>query len=70
MVYVRGILKFLNRESLYCILLIVSLFPSTKFHGEMYLKHYVIKFVSDLRQVGGFFRVLWFPPPIKMTTAI
>ena len=26
------------------------------------------KFVSDLRQVGGFLRVLRFPPPIKMTT--
>jgi hypothetical protein len=27
-------------------------------HGEMYLiQHYVIKFVSDLRQVGGFFWV-------------
>jgi len=25
----------------------------------------VIKFVSDLRQVGGFFWVLPFPPPIK-----
>ena len=23
---------------------------------------YVIKFVSDIRQVGGFFRVLWFHP--------
>jgi len=23
-----------------------------------------MKFVSDLRQVGGFTRVLWFPPPI------
>jgi hypothetical protein len=29
--------------------------------------HYVIKFVSDLRQIGGFIRVLWFPPPIKLT---
>ena len=28
------------------------------------VQHYVIKFVSDLRQVGGFFRVLLFPPPI------
>ena len=28
-------------------------------------QHYVIKFVSDLRQVGGFHRVLLFPPPIK-----
>jgi hypothetical protein len=25
------------------------------------------KFVSDLRQVGGFLRVLRFPPPIKLT---
>ena len=40
-------------------------------HGEVYLiQHYVIKFVSDLRQVGGFSRVLWFPPPIKLTTMI
>jgi hypothetical protein len=25
------------------------------------IQHYVIKYVSDLRQVGGFLRVLWFP---------
>ena len=37
-------------------------------HGEVYsIKHYVIKFVSDLRQVGGFLR---FPPPIKLTATI
>jgi hypothetical protein len=29
------------------------------------VKHYVIKFISDLRQVGGFLRVHRFPPPIK-----
>jgi hypothetical protein len=29
------------------------------------VQHYVIKFVSDLRQVGGFPRTLRFPPPIK-----
>jgi hypothetical protein len=29
----------------------------------------VIKFVSDLLQVGGFLRVLRFPPPIKLTAA-
>jgi hypothetical protein len=35
-------------------------------HGEVYLiQHYVIKFLSDLRQVGGFLQVLRFPPPIK-----
>ena len=39
--------------------------------GEVYsIQHYVIKFVSDLRQVGGFFRVLQFPPPIKLTATI
>jgi hypothetical protein len=31
------------------------------------IQHYVIKFVSDLRQVGGFLRLLRFPPPIKLT---
>jgi len=30
------------------------------------MQHYVIKFVSDLRQVGGFLRILRFPPPIKL----
>jgi hypothetical protein len=34
------------------------------------IDHYVIKFVSDLRQVDGFLRVLWFPPPIKLTSTI
>jgi hypothetical protein len=47
---------------------VVSLNPV---HGEVYLiQHYVIKYVSDLRQVGGFLRVLWFPPPIKLTATI
>ena len=40
-------------------------------HGEVYLiQHYVIKFVSDLWQVGGFLWVLWFLPPIKLTVMI
>jgi hypothetical protein len=30
------------------------------------MQHYVIQFVSDLRQVGSFLRVLRFPPPIKL----
>jgi hypothetical protein len=34
------------------------------------VQHYVIKFVSDLRQVGGFLRVLRFPPPLKLTATI
>jgi len=47
---------------------VTSLNPA---HGEVYsIQHYVIKFVSDLWQVGGFLQVLWFPPPIKLTTTI
>jgi hypothetical protein len=39
--------------------------------GEVYsIQHYVIKFVSDLLQVGGFLRVLRFPPPVKLTAFI
>jgi hypothetical protein len=40
-------------------------------HGKVYsMKHYVIKFVSDLQQVGGSLWVLWFPPPLKLTATI
>ena len=39
-------------------------------HSGLGVQHYVIKFVSDLRQVIGFLRVLRFPPPIKLTTTI
>jgi hypothetical protein len=36
---------------------VVSLNPA---HGEVYsIQHYVINFVSDLQQVGGF---LWYSP--------
>ena len=38
--------------------------------GEVYsIQHYVI-FVSDLRQVGDFLRVLRFPAPVKLTATI
>ena len=40
-------------------------------HGEVYLMlNYVIRFVSDLRQVGGFLRVLWFPLKINLNAMI
>ena len=36
-------------------------------HGEVYsIQHYVMKYVSDMRHVGGFLLVLQFPPPIKL----
>ena len=39
--------------------------------GEVYsIQHYVIRFVSDLRHVGGFLRVLRFHPPIKLTATL
>jgi hypothetical protein len=34
------------------------------------VQHDVMKFVNDLRQIGGFLRVLRFPPPIKLTATI
>ena len=47
---------------------VVSLNPV---HGEVFsIQHYVIKFVSDLRQVDGFPQVLRFLPPIKLTATI
>ena len=39
---------------------------SSPVHDEVYsIQHYVIKFVSDLRQGGGFLRILRFPRPIN-----
>ena len=47
---------------------VVSLNPA---HGKVYsIQQYVIRFVSDLRQIIGFLLVLRFPPPIKLTATI
>ena len=44
---------------------------SNPIHGKVYpIQHYVIKVVSDLRQVSGFLQVLRFPSPIKLTATI
>ena len=51
--------------------IITKVVSSKPVHGEVYsIQHYVIKFVSDLRQVSGFLQILWFPPPIKLTSTI
>jgi hypothetical protein len=48
-----------------------QIMSSNPVHNEVYsIQYCVIKFVSELRQVGGFLRVLWFPPPIKLTATI
>jgi len=40
-------------------------------HDEVYsMQLYVTMFVSDVRQVSGFLRVLRFHPPIKLTSTI
>jgi len=40
-------------------------------HGDVYMiQHYMVKFVSDLRQVSGFLSVLRFLPPIELTATI
>ena len=41
---------------------------SNSVHSEVYsIQHFVIKLVSDLRQVGGLLRVLRVPPPTIKT---
>jgi len=50
------------RSLVFCVMFCRSLF--------VLLFCFYIKFVSDLRQVGGFLRVLWFLPPIKLTATI
>ena len=47
---------------------VVSLNPT---HGEVFsIQHYMIKFVSDFLQIGGFLLILRFPPSIKLTVTI
>ena len=51
-------------------LITIKVVSSNPVHGEVYsIQHYVIN--SSVRfilwQLGGFLRVLWFPPPIKLT---
>jgi hypothetical protein len=56
----------------------IDIFPSVVrkdsilfyFGGVYSIQHYVIKFVSDLRLVCGFLRVLRFPPTITLTAKI
>ena len=44
---------------------------SNPIHGELYsIQHYMRKFVIDLQQFGGFFCLLRFSPPIKLTAMI
>ena len=72
----RVVYTKLNIYIFYCIkgrrgrnrMVVVSLNPV---HGDVHsMQHDVLRFVSDLRQVGVFLLVLRFPPPIKLTATI
>jgi hypothetical protein len=53
------------------VLITTQAVSSNAAHGEVYLMQlYVIQVVSDVRQVCGFIRVLWYPLPIKLTAMI
>ena len=51
--------------------IITKVASSNPAHGEVYsIQHYVIRFASDLWQIGGFLRVLQFRQLIKLTATI
>ena len=55
----------------YAISLITKGMWSNPAHDELYtIQYYVIKFVSDLLNVGSFLRIHWVPPPKTLTTTI
>ena len=57
--------------SVQVVIITTDIASSNPADGEVYLmQNYVIKFVSNLQQVGGFLLVLWFPPPIILTATI
>jgi zinc transporter ZupT len=63
-----GMFIYVSLSNLVSMCTVVSSNPA---HGEVYsIQYYVIKFVSDLRQIDSFLRVLRFPPPIKLTDRI
>jgi hypothetical protein len=48
-----------------------NIVSSNPVHDKVYsIQLYVIKFVSDLWQDGGFLRVLRFLPPIELTATL
>ena len=60
-----------NDKNIYLILKSSTVVSSNPADGEVYsIQHYVIKFVSDLQQVGSFLVIHRFSPPIKMTATM
>ena len=66
-----SLIYFLYWHQMQSVHITTNVVSSNPVYGEVYsTQHYVIKFVSDLRQVSGFLRVLQFHPPIKLTAMI
>ena len=65
--YGSWINNYLCNQCLSPLVLLVRISIKARSRG---VQHYVIKCVSDLRQVGGFFLVPRFPPQIKLTAMI
>ena len=60
----------LGRDCMQSVPITTSVVRYKPVHGEVYsIQHYLINFVSELRQVDGFLRVLRFPL-IKLTATI
>ena len=67
----RGRDRMIVGFSTACAISTYHYYSSTIVHGEMYsIQRYVSKFFSNLRQVGGFLRVIRFPPPVKLIVMI
>jgi len=63
-----GLSHFILQLPIQSVPITTHVVSSNPTHGEVYLiQYYVIKFVSGLRQVNGFLRVLRFPPLKKLT---
>ena len=64
----KGLSWSLSYDLIYCasVAITTKVVNSNPVHGKVYsIQHYVIKFVSDLRQKGR-----RFSPPIKLTATI
>jgi hypothetical protein len=69
---VKVVIVWLNlQQHVQSVPITTKVLSSNPAHGGVYLiQQYVIRFVSYMRQVGGFHRVLRIPPPIKLIATI
>jgi hypothetical protein len=57
-----------DRNSYFNMMILQIRKQTFKYHGQVYsIQYYVLKFVSDIRQIGGFLWALLLLQPIKLT---